>query len=283
MSASIIDGKEMAKQTRIQLKKEITKLLEAGKKAPGLTVILVGEDPASQIYVRNKEKFAKRVGIVSDVIRLPKETKQEELLELIQSLNENNDVHGILVQMPLPKHMDEAEVLRTIDEKKDVDGFHVMNAGKLFIGQEALEACTPKGIIKLIESTGVPIEGKHAVVVGRSNIVGKPVAMMLLSRNATVTMCHSRTKDLAGMVKQADIVVAAVGRANLITKDMVKDGAIVIDVGMNRVDEKLYGDVEFEGVKEVASHITPVPGGVGPMTISMLLSNTLEAYKRYGQ
>lgn len=283
MSAQIIDGREMAKQTRIELKKEITKLVEAGGKAPGLTVVLVGEDPASQIYVRSKEKFAKRVGMVSEVIRLPEETKQGELLDLIHSLNENNDVHGILVQMPLPKHIDEAEVLKAIDEKKDVDGFHVLNAGKLFIGQDALQACTPKGIIKLIESTGVPIEGKHAVVIGRSNIVGKPVAMMLLGKNATVTICHSRTKDLAGMLKQADIIVAAVGRANLVTADMVKEGAVVIDVGMNRVEDKLYGDVDFEGVKEKAAYITPVPGGVGPMTISMLLANTLEAYKRYGQ
>ena len=281
MSAVRMDGKGLSAKIRGQLKERVAAFEAEHGYVPGLTVILVGEDPASQIYVRNKERGCNEAGMASDVIRMPAQTTQEELLALIEKLNRDDKVHGILVQLPLPKGIDELSVLRTIDPAKDVDGFHVVNAGKLFIGEKALVACTPKGIMRLLEEYEIDLEGKNAVVVGRSNIVGKPISMLLLQRNATVTICHSRTKNLKDICRGADVLVAAVGRANLITGDMVKPGAVVIDVGMNRLAEskKLVGDVDFESVEPVAGYITPVPGGVGPMTIAMLLENTLEAAK----
>lgn len=281
MSAVRMDGKGLSAKIRGQLKERVAAFEAEHGYVPGLTVILVGEDPASQIYVRNKERGCNEAGMASDVIRMPTQTTQEELLALIEKLNRDDKVHGILVQLPLPKGIDELSVLRTIDPAKDVDGFHVVNAGKLFIGEKALVACTPKGIMRLLEEYEIDLEGKNAVVVGRSNIVGKPISMLLLQRNATVTICHSRTKNLKDICRGADVLVAAVGRANLITGDMVKPGAVVIDVGMNRLAEskKVVGDVDFESVEPVAGYITPVPGGVGPMTIAMLLENTLEAAK----
>ena len=271
----IIDGRKMAKQARIEIKKEIESL--GG--VPKLVVILVGDDPASKIYVRNKEKFAGIVGIDSEVIKLPATTEEQELLELVKKLNSDKRVNGILVQFPVPKHISQEKIMNTIAPEKDVDGLNQINIGKLISGVKGLTPCTPTGVIQMIKSTGIKISGKNAVVIGRSLLVGKPVAMMLLKENATVTMCHSRTDNLAGEVSRADIVVAAVGVANLITGSMIKDGAVVIDVGMNTIDEKLVGDVEFETAKNKASYITPVPGGVGPMTIAMLLKNTLTAYK----
>lgn len=281
MSAVRMDGKGLSAKIRGQLKERVAAFKAEYGYVPGLTVILVGEDPASQIYVRNKERGCNEAGMASDVIRMPAKTTQEELLALIEKLNRDDKVHGILVQLPLPKGIDELSVLRTIDPAKDVDGFHVVNAGKLFIGEKALVACTPKGIMRLLEEYDIDLEGKNAVVVGRSNIVGKPISMLLLQRNATVTICHSRTKNLKDICRGADVLVAAVGKANLITGDMVKPGAVVIDVGMNRLPEskKVVGDVDFESVEPVAGYITPVPGGVGPMTIAMLLENTLEAAK----
>ncbi|WP_138295933.1 MULTISPECIES: bifunctional methylenetetrahydrofolate dehydrogenase/methenyltetrahydrofolate cyclohydrolase FolD [unclassified Clostridium] len=281
MSAVRMDGKGLSAKIRGQLKERVAAFKAEYGYVPGLTVILVGEDPASQIYVRNKERGCNEAGMASDVIRMPAQTTQEELLALIEKLNRDDKVHGILVQLPLPKGIDELSVLRTIDPAKDVDGFHVVNAGKLFIGEKALVACTPKGIMRLLEEYDIDLEGKNAVVVGRSNIVGKPISMLLLQRNATVTICHSRTKNLKDICRGADVLVAAVGKANLITGDMVKPGAVVIDVGMNRLPEskKVVGDVDFESVEPVAGYITPVPGGVGPMTIAMLLENTLEAFK----
>ena len=281
MSAVRMDGKGLSAKIRGQLKERVAAFKAEYGYVPGLTVILVGEDPASQIYVRNKERGCNEAGMASDVVRTPAQTTQEELLALIEKLNRDDKVHGILVQLPLPKGIDELSVLRTIDPAKDVDGFHVVNAGKLFIGEKALVACTPKGIMRLLEEYDIDLEGKNAVVVGRSNIVGKPISMLLLQRNATVTICHSRTKNLKDICRGADVLVAAVGKANLITGDMVKPGAVVIDVGMNRLPEskKVVGDVDFESVEPVAGYITPVPGGVGPMTIAMLLENTLEAAK----
>lgn len=272
---NLIDGREMAKQNRIAIKKEIEKL----DGTPKLVVVLVGEDPASQVYVSSKEKFAGRVNMESDVIRLPESTSEEELLSVVNKLNDDESVNGILVQFPVPKHISQEKVMNTIAPLKDVDGLNQINIGKLVAGVDGLTPCTPTGVIKMIKSTGIDISGKNAVVIGRSLLVGKPVAMMLLKENATVTMCHSRTKDLKAEISRADIVVAAVGIPNFITGDMIKDGAVVIDVGINRVNKKLVGDVEFETAKEKASHITPVPGGVGPMTIAMLLKNTLTAYK----
>lgn len=282
MAAQIIDGRELAKKIRIGLKKEVNKLYEERNKYPGLTVVLVGDDPASAAYVRSKERFAKRVNIVSNTIKMSKETTQEELMDVIKKLNEDDTVHGILVQLPLPSHLDETEVINGISPQKDVDGFHIINAGNLLSGQDSLRPCTPSGIIKLIESIGVDIEGKNAVVVGRSNIVGKPASLLLLEKNATVTICHSRTNDLGAVTRTADILVVAVGRAEMITGDMIKEGAVVIDVGSNYTTEKTYGDVKFDEAKEVASYITPVPGGVGPMTIALLLENTVKAFKMYG-
>lgn len=283
MAATIIDGKALAKEVRAQIKQRVAELAEKTGKKPGLAVVLVGENPASQIYVRNKERAATNIGFTSKVIRLPEETSQEALLDLVDQLNRDDAVHGILVQMPLPRHIDVDAVIRAIDPDKDVDGFHVVNAGRLMVGQEGFQSCTPKGVMRMLKHLGVKIAGKHAVVVGRSNIVGKPMAMMLLRENATVTVCHSRTADLGAITRQADILVVAVGRSELIRGDMIKPGAIVIDVGMNRDEAgKLHGDVAFSEAVEVAGAITPVPGGVGPMTIAMLMENTLESFIAHG-
>lgn len=279
--ANIINGKEIAAQVRSGLKTEIQELKDKTGVVPGLTVVLVGENPASVVYVRNKIKACEEVGIKSVQHKLPETTTHAELLSLIRELNASKEVHGILVQLPLPKQIDEEEILEEISPAKDVDGFHPYNVGRLMIGNPVLQPCTPYGVMHLIESTGVDVTGKDAVVVGRSNIVGKPMAMMLLRRSATVTVCHSKTKDLAERIKKADILVAAIGRAEFIKGAWVKEGAVVIDVGMNRTPEgKLVGDVDFEGASERASFITPVPGGVGPMTIAMLLKNTVEAARR---
>ncbi len=280
MSAQLLDGKLMSDELRARIAERVAALKEKGV-TPGLAVILVGEDPASQIYVRNKEKGCEQVGMHSVAIRLPAETTQEELENHIRALNADAAIHCILVQLPLPKHLDEAAALAVIVPEKDVDGFHVQNAGKLLNGLNGVVACTPKGAMEMIRRTGVDLSGKEAVVVGRSNIVGKPMAMLLLQANCTVTMCHSRTADLAAHTRRADVLVAAVGKAKFITADMVKPGAIVIDVGINRNAEgKVVGDVDFDAVKEVASWITPVPGGVGRMTITMLLENTVEAAEK---
>ena len=279
MSAQLLDGKVMSEALRAEIAQRVAALKEKGV-TPGLAVILVGEDPASQIYVRNKGVGCEQVGIHSVTIRLPETTSQEELEARIRQLNADQSIHGILVQLPLPRGLDEAAALAVIAPEKDVDGFHIQNAGKLLNGLPGVIACTPKGALEMIRRTGVDLTGKEAVVVGRSNIVGKPMAMLLLQQNCTVTMCHSRTVDLAAHTRRADVLVAAVGKAKFITADMVKPGAIVIDVGINRVDGKVVGDVDFDAVREVAGWITPVPGGVGRMTITMLLGNTLEAAER---
>lgn len=280
MSAVIIDGKALSAKIREELKREVDDLAGRGI-VPGLTVVLVGDDPASQVYVRNKAKSCEQIGIRSEVIRLPGDTPEDQLLGVIDGLNRNPDVHGILVQLPLPDHISEEKVLLAISPEKDVDGFHPVNVGNLSIGRDAFLPCTPAGCIELIRSTGTDIAGRHAVVIGRSNIVGKPMAMLLLREHATVTVCHSRTKDIEDVVCRADIVVAAVGRPNLVKKHWIKPGALVLDVGVNRLpDGKLTGDVDFESVKETAGFITPVPGGVGPMTITMLLKNTIKAAKK---
>ncbi|WP_081776650.1 bifunctional methylenetetrahydrofolate dehydrogenase/methenyltetrahydrofolate cyclohydrolase FolD [Exiguobacterium artemiae] len=276
--AVVIDGKQVAQSYRLKLKEEVARLKEQ-RIQPKLTVILIGEDPASQSYVRGKEKAAQEIGMDSDLIRLSEETKESELLHLIERLNADASVHGILVQLPLPKHIDESKVIFAISPEKDVDGFHPVSVGKMMIGEPTFLPCTPNGILHLVKEMNVPIAGRHVVVVGRSQIVGKPVGMLFLNESATVTYCHSKTADLGAMTRQADILIVAVGVPKLITADMVKPDAVVIDVGVNRVDGKLVGDVEFEAVKEVASMITPVPGGVGPMTITMLLHNTIEAAK----
>jgi methylenetetrahydrofolate dehydrogenase (NADP+)/methenyltetrahydrofolate cyclohydrolase len=274
----IIDGKALALRIRGGVAEQVKKL-KAGKGVdPKLSVVLVGDDPASQVYVRNKEKACAEAGIVSETHRIASSVKQKELIELIRKLNRERSVHGVLVQLPLPKHIDPVAVLNEISPDKDVDGLHPVNMGKLLKG-EALRfvPCTPQGIMAMILSTGTEIKGKEAVVVGRSNIVGKPVALLLLKEHATVTICHSRTRDLGEVVRRADILIAAVGSPRIIHGDMVKEGAVVIDVGMNRVEGKLVGDVDYEKARERASFITPVPGGVGPMTIAMLLKNTLTA------
>ena len=277
----IIDGKALAKEKRAEIAKQVEALKEKGV-TPGLAVVLVGEDPASQIYVRNKHKACEEVGIYSRKITLPEETTEEELLKIIDELNNDPEIDGILVQLPLPKHIDPDKVILSISPDKDVDGFHPVNAGRLLTGQDGFFPCTPLAVMELIKSAGVDVSGKEAVVVGRSNIVGKPVSMLLLRENATVTICHSKTKDLADVCRRADILVAAVGRPEMITADYVKEGAVVIDVGINRVGEKkVVGDVAFDEVKDKVAQITPVPGGVGPMTITMLLYNTLlSAQKR---
>lgn len=279
MAAQLLDGKTMSNELRDKLALRVENLKARGV-TPGLAVILVGEDPASQIYVKNKGLGCAQVGMHSVTIRLPETTTQQELETQIDQLNGDSSIHGILVQLPLPAGLDEAAALARIAPEKDVDGFHVVNAGKLFTGQKGVVACTPKGAMEMIRRTGIDLSGKEAVVVGRSNIVGKPMAMLLLQQNATVTMCHSRTQHLAEHTRRADVLVAAVGKPRFITADMVKPGAIVIDVGINRVDGKVVGDVDFDAVKEVASWITPVPGGVGRMTITMLLENTIEAAER---
>lgn len=278
--AQIISGKVVSAQVREELKAQTQEMIEKHGIRPGLAVIIVGDDPASKVYVNNKEKGCAEVGYYSEVYRLPAETTQDELLALVKKLNCDDKIHGILCQLPLPKHLDENAVILAIDPEKDVDAFHPVNVGRIMIGDYSFLPCTPAGVMRLIESTGVDITGKECVVIGRSNIVGKPQAMLLLHKNATVTICHSRTKDLASVTRRADILVVAIGKADFVTGDMVKDGAIVIDVGMNRrVDGKLTGDVDFASVEPKASYITPVPGGVGPMTISMLLTNTMTAAK----
>ena len=290
MSAKIIDGKQVAAEMRAEIKNEVAELKKKNI-VPGLGVILVGEDPASQSYVKAKERACEEAGIFSDDNRLPDDTSEDDLIALVEKMNNDDKINGILVQLPLPKHINESRVLLAIDPDKDVDGFHPMNVGKMVVGERAFLPCTPHGCIQLLKRSGVKIEGAKVVIVGRSNIVGKPLANMLIQKNengnATVTVCHTRTKNLAQEVLQADIIVAAAGRPNTVTADMVKEGAVVIDVGVNRVDDatrkrgyRLVGDVDFEAVKEKASLITPVPGGVGPMTITMLLYNTLESAKR---
>ena len=289
MTAQIIDGKQIAADMRAELKEEVTKLTKQGI-VPGLAVILVGDDPASKSYVTSKERDCAEIGVYSDDNRLPAQTTQQELIELIEKKNKDPKIHGILVQLPLPDHLNESEVLLAIDPAKDADGFHPINVGKMMIGEKCFLPCTPHGIVQLLIRSGVVIEGANVVIVGRSNLVGKPLANMLIQKkpnaNATVTVCHTRTKDLAFHTKQADILVAAAGRPNTIIADMVKKGAVVIDVGVNRIEDatkksgyRLVGDVDFEAVKEKASLITPVPGGVGPMTRVMLLYNTVESAK----
>lgn len=282
MAATLIDGRAVAKAFKEEIAQRTQAMIAQGV-TPHLAVVLVGEDPASQVYVRNKENGCIKAGIRSTVIRLEEDCTQQELEETVKRLNADASVDGILVQLPLPKHLNEASVLRLIDPDKDVDGFHAMNSGRLMNGQPGFVPCTPLGVMKLLEAYGIDPAGKHAVVIGRSNIVGKPMAMLLLRANATVTICHSRTQNLADITRQADILVAAVGRANFVTADMVKPGAAVIDVGINRVDGKLVGDVDFDAVSGVAGYITPVPGGVGQMTIAMLLANTLDAAAKRGR
>jgi len=278
--AHIIDGKAIAKEIRTRIKDETAELKKCDV-TPGLAVVLVGDDPASRVYVTMKEKACAEAGIFSDEHKLPAETSEEQLLELVAQLNADERIDGILVQLPLPDHIDESKVLEAISPKKDVDGFHPYNVGRLATGNPLFKPCTPYGVMKMLEHTGVDLTGADVVVVGRSNIVGKPVALMCLAQHATVTICHSRTRDLAQRVKAADVVIAAVGRAEMIKGEWIKSGATVIDVGINRVGEKkLVGDVEFAAASEKAAAITPVPGGVGPMTIAMLLQNTLESAKR---
>lgn len=280
--AHIIDGKRIAKEMRAQIGEEVALLRRKGV-TPGLAVIIVGEDLASKIYVRNKERACAEVGFYSEVIRLPETVSQEALLAEIDRLKNDGRIHGILVQVPLPEHIDERTVLAAIPAEKDVDGFHVQNIGALMCGRDTIAPCTPAGCMELIHRSGVALDGAHAVVLGRSNTVGKPVAMLLLQQNCTVTICHSRTKDLAGITRQADILVSAVGKMGFVTADMVKPGAVVIDVGINRkADGHVVGDVDYVNVEPVAGAITPVPGGVGPMTITMLLKNTLEQAKKHG-
>lgn len=279
MSAELLSGKTMSESLRKEIASRVSALKAKGL-TPGLAVILVGNDPASEIYVRNKGNGCTEVGMYSRTINMPAETTQEELESAIDALNNDPAIHGILVQLPLPKHLDENAALAKILPEKDVDGFHLINAGHMLTGTEGVVACTPRGALHMIKSTGVNLSGKEAVVIGRSNIVGKPMAMLLLKENCTVTICHSRTQNLAEHTRRADILVAAVGKAGFVTADMVKPGAIVIDVGINRVDGKVKGDVDFDAVKEVAGWITPVPGGVGKMTITMLLMNTVEAAER---
>jgi len=279
-TAKIIDGNALAASTRADVAKRAAALTARGI-TPGLAVVLVGENPASQVYVRNKVKACGDAGLHSVLEKYPAEMTEAELLARIDALNNDPSIHGILVQLPLPAHMDAHKVIEAISPAKDVDGFHVSSAGALMVGQPGFWPCTPYGCMKMLESIGYNLRGKHAVVIGRSNIVGKPMAMMLLAQNATVTICHSATANLKEMTLQADVIVAAVGKRNVLTADMVKPGAVVLDVGMNRNDEgKLCGDVDYAGISQVAGHITPVPGGVGPMTIAMLLVNTMEAAER---
>ncbi len=278
--ANIINGKEISAAIREEIKAEV----QGMSVRPGLAVVLVGDDPASAVYVRNKSKACAEVGIYSEVYRLPEETGREQLLGLIEQLNQSPLIHGILVQLPLPKHLDPEEVIMAIDPAKDVDAFHPVNVGKIMIGNYDFLPCTPAGVMELLHRSGIEVSGKECVVIGRSNIVGKPQAMLLLHENATVTVCHSKTRNLPSVCRRADILVSAVGKPKFVTADMVKDGAVIIDVGMNRDENgKLCGDVDFEPVSEKASYITPVPGGVGPMTITMLLKNTVTAAKRAEQ
>ena len=279
MAAQILDGKTMSEEIRREVAERAAALKERGV-TPGLAVILVGNDPASEIYVRNKGKGCEETGMLSRTIRMDASASQDELENEIEKLNRDDAIHGILVQLPLPAHLDEQAALAKILPEKDVDGFHMINAGRLMTGTEGVVPCTPKGALYMIRSTGIDLNGREAVVIGRSNIVGKPMAMLLLQQNCTVTVCHSRTKDLASHTRRADILVAAVGKPGFVTADMVKPGAVVIDVGINRVDGKVCGDVDFQAVREVAGWIPPVPGGVGKMTIAMLLMNTVDAAER---
>ena len=282
MPLTWIDGREVAKKWKENAAQRAQALTKKGV-TPHLAVIVAGDNPASQVYVHNKENACLRAGIRSTILRLPESCTQEELEGAVAARNADQSVHGILVQLPLPKGLDEARVLALIDPEKDVDGFHAMNTGKLMSGQPGFVPCTPLGVMKLLESYNIPTRGRHAVVIGRSNIVGKPMAMLLLAADATVTVCHSKTENLADITRQADILVAAVGRANFVTGDMIKPGATVIDVGINRVDGALVGDVNAEEAAQKAACLTPVPGGVGQMTIAMLLSNTLDAAERHGR
>lgn len=279
METIIMDGKGLAKKMQDQMKKQVAALTAEGK-TPGLCVILVGEDKASQVYVRNKEKQSEAMGMNSRVVRLAADISEADLLAEVEKQNQDDSMHGILVQLPLPKHIDEQKVLRAIRYEKDVDGFHPMNVGNFFLGNESALPCTPYGIMKILDEYNIAIEGKKALVIGRSNIVGKPMSIMLLNENATVTIAHSRTKNLKELAKEADILVAAIGRGHFVTADFIKEGAVVIDVGMNRSAEgKLIGDVDTAAAMGIASHITPVPGGVGPMTITMLLQQTIDKAK----
>ncbi len=276
-----IDGKAISAQIRSEIKEETEAFVAQNGYAPGLAVVIVGEDSASQVYVRNKRRACEEVGFYSEAYELPESTTQQELNALVDRLNANDKIHGILVQLPLPKHLNETEVLLRIDPSKDVDAFHPYNVGKIMIGDYDFLPCTPAGVMALLSRSGIEIAGKKCVVIGRSNIVGKPMSMLLLHANGTVTVCHSRTKDLAAVAREADILVVAIGRADFVGADMVKEGAVVIDVGMNRrADGKLTGDVDYASVEPKASYITPVPGGVGPMTITMLMQNTLTAAKK---
>ena len=278
--STVINGRELADQMQAEIQKDVEKMTQQGIQ-PGLVVLLVGENPASQTYVRNKERAAAKIGILSKVEKLPETISEEELLAEIDKYNQDSRFHGILVQLPLPKHIDEEKILLAIDPKKDVDGFHPMNLGRLFVGKPEMIPCTPYGLMKMFEAYDIDLTGKRAVVIGRSNIVGKPMAQLLLMKNATVTIAHSKTEHLAEVAKEADILVVAIGRGHFVTKEFVKPGAVVIDVGMNRNQEgKLIGDVAFDEVSEIASYITPVPKGVGPMTITMLMYQTVEAAKK---
>ena len=278
--STVINGRELADQMQAEIQKDVEKMTQQGIQ-PGLVVLLVGENPASQTYVRNKERAAAKIGILSKVEKLPETISEEELLAEIDKYNQDSRFHGILVQLPLPKHIDEEKILLAIDPKKDVDGFHPMNLGRLFVGKPEMIPCTPYGIMKMFEAYDIDLTGNRAVVIGRSNIVGKPMAQLLLMKNATVTIAHSKTEHLAEVAKEADILVVAIGRGHFVTKEFVKPGAVVIDVGMNRNQEgKLIGDVAFDEVSEIASYITPVPKGVGPMTITMLMYQTVEAAKK---
>jgi methylenetetrahydrofolate dehydrogenase (NADP+) / methenyltetrahydrofolate cyclohydrolase len=280
MSAHVINGKEIVGEYRSEIREQVEQLKQRGVQ-PGLAVVIVGDDPASHVYVRNKAKACEEAGMHSEVYKLPEQTSETEVMSLIEKLNQDEKIHGILVQSPLPKHISEERLVEGIAPEKDVDCFHPVNVGNLMIGKEGPAPCTPAGVIEILKKAGVEIEGKHAVVVGRSNIVGKPMALLLLRENATVTVCHSRTKNMEEITRQADILVAAVGKARMIKKEHVKPGAVVVDVGINRLDTgKLAGDVDFDDVLETAGVITPVPGCVGPMTITMLLRNTLESAER---
>ena len=276
---AIIDGKKVSSQIIEHIASEVKSLKLKTEKSPGLAVILVGDDPASAVYVRNKNKTCTNIGFQSFENILPSDTSELKLLNLIDELNNNDHINGILVQLPLPKHISSHKILEAIKPEKDVDGFHLQNVGRLVTGNPSFIPCTPAGIIQLLDYYSVDLEGKSAVVLGRSNIVGKPVAFLLLEKNATVTICHSRTKDLSKITRQADVLIAAIGKPNIVTADMVKDGSVIIDVGINRVEGKLVGDVDYQVVSQKVSLITPVPGGVGPMTIAMLMANTLQSFK----
>ncbi|MGT2924531.1 bifunctional methylenetetrahydrofolate dehydrogenase/methenyltetrahydrofolate cyclohydrolase [Streptococcus caviae] len=279
--AEIIDGKALAQKMQAQLAEKVARMQEKYNLVPGLAVILVGDNPASQVYVRNKERAAKKAGFKSETVRLSDAISEEELIDVIESYNQDPSIHGILVQLPLPAHINDKKIILAIDPHKDVDGFHPMNTGHLWSGRPVMVPCTPAGIMEMLSAYQVDLEGKHAVIIGRSNIVGKPMAQLLLDKNATVTLTHSRTRQLPQVAKQADVLIVAIGQGHFVTKDFVKEGAVVIDVGMNRDDDgKLIGDVKFDEVATVASLITPVPGGVGPMTITMLLEQTYQAALR---